>query len=141
MGVFDNVWSRPFAEALKTLDTQYAWIVHGSDGLDELSTTGDNQVVQLRDGETSELTIHPDDIGLPVVKIDDLVGGTPEQMQLPCVMGGAKNAYRDIVVLNAAGAFVATGHETDLKTAAERAIEQLIRCCAERAGQACPDYH
>ena len=101
--------------------------MHGSDGLDELSTTGDNHVVQLRDGEISELTIHPDDIGLPVAKIDDLVGGTPEQnaAALRDMLGGAKNAYRDIVVLNAAGAFVATGHETDLNTAAERAIESI----------------
>ena len=127
VGVFDSVWSRPFAEALKTLDTQYAWIVHGSDGLDELSTTGDNHVVQLKDDEISELTIHPDDIGLPVAKIDDLVGGTPEQnaAALREMLDGAKNAYRDIVVLNAAGAFVATGHETDLNTAAERAIESI----------------
>jgi len=123
VGVFDNVWSRPFAEALKTLDTRHAWVVHGADGLDELSTTGENNVVQLRDGKISEFIIHPSDVGLPTASINDLVGGTPEQNAdaLRKVLAGEKNAYRDIVVLNAAGAFVATGHETDLKIAVERA--------------------
>ncbi len=127
VGVFDSYWSKPFAEALKTLDTRYAWVVHGADGLDELSTTGENVVVQLKEGQISEFTIHPNDLGLATAKIEDLVGGTPEQnaAALRDVLEGAQNPYRDIVILNAAGAFVATGHEADMKSAVERATASI----------------
>lgn len=127
VGVFDKSWCRPFAEALHKLDTHHAWVVHGADGLDELSTTGENHVVSLNNGAIESFTIHPSDIGLPQAQISDLVGGTSEEnaAALRNMLAGEHGAYRDIVLLNAAGAFVATGHEKDLKTAAERAVESL----------------
>ena len=64
VGSFDAMWLHPFAEALDKLGTRHAWIVHGADGLDELSTTGNNQIVQLRGGKIKSFTLHPSELGL-----------------------------------------------------------------------------
>ena len=135
VGVFDAKWGNAFAQALHQLGTTHAWIVHGADGLDELSTTGENQIVSLNNGSITEFTLHPSEIGLNTADISDLIGGSPEQnaAALKDILAGQKNAYRDIVVLNAAGGLVATGHETDLKTAAERATASLDTGAAQQA--------
>jgi anthranilate phosphoribosyltransferase len=127
VGVFDPALCMPFAKALQQLGTTHAWVVHGADGLDEMSTTGPTQVAALADGNLREFTISPDDIGVDTVAIDALHGGTPEEnaTSLRAVLAGDTGAYRDIVLLNAAAALVAGGHEASLITAAERAADSI----------------
>ena len=135
VGVFDARWLTPFAEALQTLGTTHAWVVHGADGLDELSTTGTNQIVILKDGRISETTLHPSDLGLPVARLDDIKGGSAEQnaAALRALLDGQTGPYRDIVLLNAAAAFVAGGHETDLSAGQERARNAIDSGAARTA--------
>jgi len=102
-------------------------VVHGADGLDEVSTTGETKVAALVDGAVSEFTISPDDIGLPTVPIDALHGGTPEENaeSLRALLDGAAGPYRDVVVLNAAAALVSGGHAGSLQDAAARAVASI----------------
>ena len=123
VGVFDPSLCTPFAHALASLGTTHAWVVHGADGLDEVSTTGPTKVTSLSNGEVTEFTISPDDLGLGTVSIDDLRGGTPEEnaASLRDLLAGAQGAYRDIVIFNSAAALVAGGHAKDLVEGASRA--------------------
>lgn len=127
VGVFDKAWCSPFAHALAQLGTTHAWVVHGSDGLDEVTTTGVTHVAALEHGAVREFTISPDDFGIKTASLDDLRGGSPEEnaTYLRALLEGATGAYRDIVIMNAAVALVAGGHETDLKTGAERARHSI----------------
>ena len=127
VGVFDRRWCRPFAEALAQLGTTHAWVVHGSDGLDEVTTTGPTHVAALADGQISEFTIQPADIGLDEVGLGALLGGTPAQnaAHLRALLDGATGPYRDIVIFNAAAALVGGGHATSLAEAAAMATASL----------------
>lgn len=137
VGVYDAKWCRPFAEALASLGTTHAWVVHGADGLDELSTTGVNQICALQAGEIREFTLHPEELDIPLASIDALKGGDAQANAeaLKAVLDGASGAYRDIVLLNVAGALVATGHEQELRQAKSRA-EQAIETGAAKAALA-----
>lgn len=123
VGTYDAHWLMPFAEALKELGTKYAWIVHGADGLDELSTTGNNQVVSLINGQIKTFNLHPSELGLASTSLDHLKGGDADEnaKAMRDVLGGKKGPYLDIALFNAAGALVASGHETDLNISLERA--------------------
>ncbi|MDB5546027.1 MAG: trpD, partial [Hyphomicrobiales bacterium] len=90
---------------------------YGSDGLDELTTTGPTHVVMLDGAEISSFTITPEDAGLPLAKPDDLKGGDPEfnARALRAVLAGEKSPYRDIALLNAAAALVVAGGAKDLR--------------------------
>lgn len=123
VGSFDAMWLHPFAEALDKLGTRHAWIVHGADGLDELSTTGNNQIVQLRGGNIKSFTLHPSELGLKTASLEEIKGGSPEvnAAALRQLLEGASGPYRDIVLLNAAAALVAGGHEEQLPDALARA--------------------
>jgi anthranilate phosphoribosyltransferase len=127
IGSFDARWLHPFAEALDKLGARNAWIVHGADGLDELSTTGENQIVQLRDGQIKTLTLHPSELGLKTATIEDIKGGSPEQnaKALRGLLEGEEGPYHDIVLLNAAAALVASGHEEQLSDALARATVSI----------------
>lgn len=127
VGVYDHSYCAPFAHVLAALGTTHGWVVHGADGLDEVSTTGPTYVAQLRNGVVTEFTISPEDIGLPTVKLDDLRGGdgAHNARYLEALLRGETGPYRDIVLLNAASALVAGGHESDLKNAAQRAVTSI----------------
>lgn len=127
IGVFDKAWCAPFAHALAQLGTTHAWVVHGADGLDEVTTTGVTHVAALEHGAVRTFTISPDDFGIKIASLDDLRGGSPEEnaTYLRALLEGATGAYRDIVIMNAAVALVAGGHETDLKTGAKRARHSI----------------
>ena len=127
VGVFDPALCVPFAEALAALGTPHAWVVHGADGLDEVSTTGPTQVAALAGGSVTQFTISPDDLGLATVSIDALHGGTPDENadSLRAVLGGGDGPYRDVVIFNAAAALVGGGHAADLADGAERAITSI----------------
>ena len=111
LGVFDARWQGPVAQALHALGSEFAWVVHGSDGLDEITTTGATRVVQLDKGQISEFTLTPEITGIPKSNLDDLIGGTPEEnaVALRAVLNGVISAYRDIVLVNAAAALIVAG--------------------------------
>lgn len=106
LGVYDAKWLAPLAHTLHKLGSRSAWVVHGSDGLDELTITGVSHVAQLKNGAVTCFDVSPADAGLAQAKASDLIGGAPEKnaAALKSVLQGAKGAYRDIVVLNAAAA-------------------------------------
>ena len=135
VGVFDRKWCAPFAQALNTLGTTHAWVVHGSDGLDEVTTTGETYVAALENGTVREFTISPADIGLPLVHLDDLRGGTPAENadHLRALLDGETGPYRDIVIFNSAAALVGAGHASSLSDAAARATKSIDQGSARNA--------
>ena len=117
LGVFGEQWLLPFAKVLRALGCDRAWVVHGDDGMDELTTTTRSRVADLRaDGTINQFDVIPQQIGIPVAKPDDLRGGdAPENARaLRHLMQGVPGPYRDIVVLNAASALVISGKTNDL---------------------------
>lgn len=117
IGTFSQSLLQPLAEVLRNLGSEKIWLVHGSDGLDELTTTGPTQVVALDRGEITSFTVSPEDAGLPVVKPEALKGGDPafNAQALRNVLAGEKSAYRDIALFNAAAALVVAGRAKDLR--------------------------
>jgi len=107
VGVFAERWVMPIAEALKALGSERAWVVHGG-GMDEMTTTGETSVAELRDGQVRLFTVTPEAVGLPRAALADLTGGAPKENAeaLSQLLAGQKGAYRDIVLLNAAAAFL-----------------------------------
>ena len=127
LGVFSPSWMMPIALTLRDLGMERAWIVHGSDGLDEMTTTGETLIVELFNGNIREFSVSPEDAGLAVASPEALKGGEPSEnaAALAGVLAGEKNAYRDIAILNAAGALVVSGKAADLKSAAKLAAEAI----------------
>ena len=114
-GVFSRNWVMPVAEVLANLGTEKAWIVHGSDGLDEITVTGPTHVAELKGGRIYTFTITPEDAGLSRAEPSDLKGGDAivNAAALIRVLDGEPSAYRDIVLINtAAGLIVADKAET-----------------------------
>ena len=107
MGVFADRWVEPLARVLGALGAERAWVVHGG-GLDEMTTTGETSVAEFRDGQVRLFTITPEAVGLPRSALADLTGGAPAQnaVALRELLDGAQGAYRNIVLLNAAAAFL-----------------------------------
>jgi anthranilate phosphoribosyltransferase len=126
-GAFSRDLIRPMAETLLALGSQAAWLVHGSDGTDELTITGVSWVAALKDGAISEFEITPEDAGLPVHPFEAIVGGTPEEngVAFGALLDGEKGAYRDAVLLNAAAALVIAEKASDLKTGVEMARDSI----------------
>jgi anthranilate phosphoribosyltransferase len=117
----------PMAETLKDLGSEAAWLVHGEDGTDEISISGPTSAAILKDGKIRSATIHPEDAGLPVHPFRDILGGTPEEnaAAFRALLDGAKGAYRDAVLLNAAAALVIAEKAADLKEGAALAAESI----------------
>lgn len=134
VGVFSPVWLEPIAEVLKKLGSSRVWVVHG-DGLDEMTTAGVTQVAALEDGEIHTFEIEPEQFGLRRARPEELKGGDAQSNAdaLRSVLDGAENAYRDIAVLNAAGALVVAGRarslEAGLKLARKSIDEGMARQC------------
>ncbi|THH38850.1 anthranilate phosphoribosyltransferase [Aliishimia ponticola] len=127
-GAFSRDLIRPMAETLGLLGSEAAWLVHGSDGTDELTITGISWVSALApDGSVSDFELHPDDAGLPVHPFEDIVGGTPAEnaTAFAALLDGAPSAYRDAVLLNAAAALKVAGVEDDLKQGVARAAQSI----------------
>lgn len=117
LGVYDKRWVEPVAAALLANRATSAWVVHGSDGLDELTTTGPTFVASIVGGDLRSFEITPEDAGLKRAVLSDLVGGTPEEnaAALRALLDGEKGAYRDVVLLNAAAAFIVAGRAGNLR--------------------------
>src|SRR5690606_7321833 len=107
LGVFDPRWVEPLARVLGALGAERAWSVHGL-GMDEVTTTGESQVAEWRDGQIRLFTITPEAVGLPRAALSDLTGGSPAEnaVALRALLAGEKGPYRDIVLLNAAAALL-----------------------------------
>lgn len=122
-GAYRRELIRPMAETLGALGAEKAWLVHGSDGTDELTITGVSWVSGLDTGTITEFEVHPEDAGLPVHPFEAIVGGTPEEnaRDFNALLDGAASAYRDAVLLNAAAALVVADAAPDLKTGVEMA--------------------
>ncbi len=116
-GAFAKDWIEPMARVLGNLGCEQAWVVHGCDGLDELTTTGPSYVAELKGGKITTFEVSPEDAGLPRADPDDLKGGTPEHnaAALKAVLDGQPGPYRDIVVYNAGAALLVAGQAGDLK--------------------------
>jgi anthranilate phosphoribosyltransferase len=127
VGVFSEDWVEPVAHVLKGLGSTRAWVVHGSDGLDEITTTGPSFVASLKEGAVTTFEIHPEEAGLALAKPEDIRGGMPEEnaQALRDVLDGAKNAYRDIVLLNAAAGLIIAGKVTTIADGAALAAEAI----------------
>ncbi|GJD88882.1 Anthranilate phosphoribosyltransferase [Methylobacterium hispanicum] len=126
-GVSQAAWAEPLTHVLAELGSRRVWTVHGSDGLDEITVTGPTAVVALEDGRISRFTIDPRTVGLPLHALDDLRGGDPEHnaRALAGVLDGARNAYRDIAVLNAGAALVVAAAAGTLEEGVVRAQDAI----------------
>ncbi len=123
-GTYRRDLTRPMAETLKELGSEAAWLVHGSDGTDELTITGVSWVSALRlGGQIDDIEIHPEDAGLPEHPFEAIVGGTPEQnaVAFNALLDGTQSAFRDAVLLNSAAALLIADAAPDLKTGVEMA--------------------
>jgi anthranilate phosphoribosyltransferase len=128
IGVFAEPWIEPLARVLHTLGTERAWVVHGSDGLDELTVTGPTHVVELEHGRIRRFTVTPADAGLATHRLDALLGGdaATNAAAIGRLLAGEAGAYRDIVCLNAGAALVVAGKAAKLPDGvamAQRAID------------------
>ncbi|MEL6609123.1 MAG: anthranilate phosphoribosyltransferase [Pseudomonadota bacterium] len=117
----------PMAETLQELGSEKAWLVHGSDGTDELTITGTSQVAALADGRIRSIEVHPEQAGLPVHPFSAILGGTPEDnaRAFRALLDGQRGAYRDAVLLNAAAALVIADRAGDLAEGAHLAAEAI----------------
>jgi anthranilate phosphoribosyltransferase len=127
VGVFGREWVELIAQVLALLGTIRAWVVHGSDGLDELTTTGISDVAVVDAGKVSTFRISPRNAGLPVARPEDLTGGNAVEnaAHIRAVLGGLKGPLRDIVLLNAAAALLVAGKASTLREGVALAAESI----------------
>ena len=127
VGVFSWHWVEPIAHVLKTLGAEHVWVVHGHDGLDELTTTGATDVAELKDGKVTVFEVTPADAGLPPAKLSDLRGGDEKEnaAAIRDVLAGKKTPLRDIAVLNAAAALIVAGKAANLLDGAALAAHSI----------------
>ena len=126
-GAFSREVIRPMAEVLAALGSEKAWLVHGSDGTDEISIAGVTWVAALENGRVTEHEIHPEDAGLPVHPFASIQGGEPAQnaQAFRTLLAGEESAYRDAVLLNAAAALVVADRVKTLPEGVEIARESI----------------
>lgn len=127
MGVYSKQWVEPVAAALLANRAVAAWVVHGDGGLDEISTTGPTFVASIKGGSLTSFEITPEDAGIPRANLEDLKGGDPvyNAQRLQDLLEGARGPYRDIVLLNAAAAFIVAGRADTLKLGADMALREI----------------
>lgn len=137
-GAFSRDLIRPMAETLLALGSDSAWLVHGSDGTDEISIAGPTFVAALKDGAITEFEVGPEDAGLSVHPFEAILGGTPAEngIAFSALLDGAPGAYRDAVLLNAAAALVVADHATSLPEGVEMARESIDSGAAKHKLQA-----
>jgi len=127
LGVYSKHWAEPVAAALLANRATDAWVVHGSDGLDEVTTTGPTFVASIKAGNLTSFEITPETAGLPRAAPQDLKGADPEHnaAALRALLDGVRSAYRDIVLLNSAAALIVAGRAEDLKTGVAIATDSI----------------
>lgn len=134
IGAYSEDWLMPMAEVLKRGGAEHVWAVHGADGMDELSTTGVSRVVELKNGRLSRFEVHPSDAGLPEARASDLQGGSPDDSAIAMreLLRGNHGPFRDIVLLNAAAAFIIAGRAETLKEGVRLAVASIDKGEAEK---------
>jgi anthranilate phosphoribosyltransferase len=126
VGVFSDRWVELLARVLGALGATRAWVVHGG-GMDEMTTTGETSVAEFHDGQVRLFTVTPEAVGLPRAALADLTGGSPAEnaAALRALLDGARSSYRDIVLLNAAAAFLVADKVETLREGVELAGEVI----------------
>lgn len=137
MGVFAAHWIEPLAAVLGGLGTERAWVVHGADGLDELSITGPTRVAEWTGSEVRTFEVTPEDAGLPRGRLEDLKGGDPAHNAeaIRAVLAGVRGPFRDAVLLSAAAALLVADRVSDLAAGARMAAEAIDSGRAEQVLQ------
>ena len=127
IGVFSRHWTLPLAQVLKNLGAERVWVVHGSDGLDEITTAGPTSVAALEDGAITSFEISPEEVGLPKVKPEVLRGGdaAANAKALLSVLEGEDSAFREVALFNAAAALVVAGKAQNLKAGLDLAAQSI----------------
>ena len=127
VGVFARQWVRPLAEVLARLGTERAWVVHGSDGIDEITTTGATHVAELKDGAVREFEVTPEAAGLARADPAAIKGAdaATNAAAITELLAGRPGPYRDIVLLNSAAALLVAGKAADLKAGAALAAQAI----------------
>ena len=126
-GSFSRNWIKPMAQTLGNLDSERAWVVHGADGMDELSTTGVSYVAELRDGKVSTFEIEPGEVGIKKASIEELVGGDPDYNAnaIKDVLNGNNGPLFNIIIYNAGAAIFVAGKAENLKTGIDMAVNSI----------------
>ncbi len=127
IGVFSAELAAELAQALGQLDMKHLFVVHGDDGLDEITTTTTTQVWEVKDGAVNHFVLNPEDLGIEIAKTEDLVGGEPAENAaiIRALFAGEKGPKRDILLLNSAAALVTAGKAADLKEGLAVAAESI----------------
>lgn len=127
LGVYDRKWVEPLAQVLKNLGAEAAWVVHGADGMDEITTTAETFVAELKDGEITRFTITPESYGIERATPESLKGGDAKDnaQALSVLLTGKPSPYRDIVLLNAAAALVVSGTAGDINEGLKLAAQSI----------------
>ena len=135
VGVYARELIEPIANVLKNLGAEHVWVVHGHDGMDELTTTGSTSVAELKNGEIRVFEITPADAGLQPARLSDLVGGDAEvnAAAIRRVLAGEHGPFRDIVVLNAGAALVVAGLAENLEAGVAKAAAAIDSGAARAA--------
>jgi anthranilate phosphoribosyltransferase len=135
VGVFSWHWVEPIAHVLNNLGCEHVWVVHGHDGLDELTTTGATDVAEVKGGKVEVFEVTPADAGLSPAKLSDLKGGDEEAnaQAIREVLAGKKTPLRDIAVLNAAAAIIVAGKAANLLEGARLAARSIDSGAAQKA--------
>ncbi len=127
IGVFSKQWTQPLAQVLKNLGAECVWVVHGSDGLDEITTSGPTSVAALENGTVRTFEISPAEVGLTTVKPDALRGGdaAANAQALRRVLEGKDSPFREVALFNAAAALVVAGKAATLKEGVHLAAQSI----------------
>ena len=127
VGVFDKKWLLPFANALKNLKTEHAWIVHSEDGMDEISPFTITNVVELKENQIHEIKIDPKKIGIKFNNPDNLKGQNADYnaSRIIDIFSGKKNEFSEAVCLNAAAALIVSGKFNKFNDAYEYSSKHL----------------
>ena len=135
LGVYSRQWLRPVAEVLAVLGAETAWVVHGADGLDELTTTGETYVEALEAGKIAAHTVTLADADIPTATLAQLKGADARHNAdaILRLLAGEAGPFRDIVLLNAAAALIVAGKTRDLRAGAAMAAESVDKGHARAA--------
>ena len=135
VGVCDDHWRHLMAEAFCTLGMEHVWVVHGADGLDEITTTGPTHISEVKSGKVTEIILTPENYGIERVSIESLRGGRPAEnaAALRSLLNGRHSAYRDIVRLNAGAALMIAGLADDIEAGIDLATKSIDSGKAEMA--------
>ncbi len=135
IGAFSPDWLEPMAEVLNNLGSEHVWVVHGLDGIDEITTTGPTRVAELKDGAVRTFEVTPEDFGLPRSQPGDLKGGEAETnaLAISALLDGHEGPFRDIALANASAALIVAGRADNPRAGVEMAAEAITDGNARRA--------